>query len=113
MVIVWVTPTHLVIGVKFILKNDSKINVIGEGRLVNLVAAEGHPSEVMDMSFANQFLSVLRLAESKGTMKPMVYNIDKSQDQEIALAKLESMNVKIDVLSPEQKEYLEGFSEGT
>jgi adenosylhomocysteinase len=93
--------------------NNKKVYLIGEGRLVNLAAAEGHPSEVMDMSFANQFLSVLRLSTTGKGLKPMVYNIDKSQDQEIALAKLESMNVKIDILSPEQKEYLEGFSEGT
>ena len=94
-------------------QNNKKVYLIGEGRLVNLAAAEGHPSEVMDMSFANQFLSVLRLSKTGKDLKPMVYNIDKSQDQEIALAKLEAMNVKIDVLSPEQKEYLEGFSEGT
>jgi adenosylhomocysteinase len=93
--------------------NNKKVYLIGDGRLVNLAAAEGHPSEVMDMSFANQFLSVLRLSTTGKDLKPMVYNIDKSQDQEIALAKLESMNVKIDILSPEQKEYLEGFSEGT
>jgi adenosylhomocysteinase len=93
--------------------NNKKVYLIGEGRLVNLAAAEGHPSEVMDMSFANQFLSVLRLSTTGKDLKPMVYNIDKSQDQEIALAKLESMDVKIDILSPEQKEYLEGFSEGT
>jgi len=92
---------------------SKKVYLIGEGRLVNLAAAEGHPSEVMDMSFANQFLSVLKLSTTGKELKPMVYNIDKSQDQEIALAKLESMNVKIDVLSPEQKEYLEGFSVGT
>jgi adenosylhomocysteinase len=98
---------------KYELAQNKKIYLIGEGRLVNLAAAEGHPSEVMDMSFANQFLSVIRLSTNGKDLKPMVYNIDKSQDQEIALAKLESMNVKIDVLSPEQKEYLEGFSEGT
>ena len=98
---------------QYTLKNGNRVYLIGEGRLVNLAAAEGHPSEVMDMSFANQFLSVLRLAESKGTMKPMVYNIDKSQDQEIALAKLESMYISIDKLTEEQKIYLEGFSEGT
>lgn len=98
---------------QYTLKSGNRVYLIGEGRLVNLAAAEGHPSEVMDMSFANQFLSVLKLAESKGTMKPMVYNIDKSQDQEIALAKLESMNISIDKLTEEQKTYLEGFSEGT
>src|SRR5919202_3070753 len=64
---------------QYTLKNGNRVYLIAEGRLVNLAAAEGHPSEVMDMSFANQFLSVLRLAESKGSMKPMVYNIDKSQ----------------------------------
>jgi adenosylhomocysteinase len=95
------------------LKSGARVYLIGEGRLVNLAAAEGHPSEVMDMSFANQFLSVLRLAQSKGTMKPIVYNIDKAQDQEIALAKLQSMGVDIDTLTPEQRAYLDGFAEGT
>jgi adenosylhomocysteinase len=98
---------------QYTLKSGSRIYLIAEGRLVNLAAAEGHPSEVMDMSFANQFLSVIRLAESKGSMKPLVYNIEKSQDQEIALAKLESMDISIDKLTEEQKIYLEGFSEGT
>ena len=78
-----------------------------------MAAAEGHPSEVMDMSFANQFLSVIRLVQSEGNLKPLVYNIDRSQDQEIAMAKLEAMGIEIDRLSPEQKTYLEGFSEGT
>lgn len=95
------------------LKSGSRVYLIGEGRLVNLAAAEGHPSEVMDMSFANQFLAVLKLAASKGSMKPIVHNIDKAQDQEIAMAKLQAMGVAIDVLTPEQKKYLEGFSEGT
>lgn len=90
-----------------------KIYLIGEGRLVNLAAAEGHPSEVMDMSFANQFLAVLKLIKEGKSLKPIVYTVDKSQDQEIAMAKLNSMNVKIDVLTPEQQEYLTGFSEGT
>jgi adenosylhomocysteinase len=80
---------------------------------VNLAAAEGHPSEVMDMSFANQFLAVLKLAQRGQTMKPLVYNIDKAQDQEIALAKLKAMGVEIDTLTPAQKAYLEGFAEGT
>jgi len=95
------------------LKGGSRIYLIGEGRLVNLAAAEGHPSEVMDMSFANQFLSVLKLAESKGSLKPQVYSIDRTQDNQIALAKLESMGIQIDVLTDEQRLYLEGFSEGT
>jgi adenosylhomocysteinase len=99
--------------VQYNLRNGSRIYLIGEGRLVNLAAAEGHPSEVMDMSFANQFLSVLRLVQSAGNLKPLVYNIERSQDQEIAMAKLEAMGIEIDRLSPEQKTYLEGFSEGT
>jgi adenosylhomocysteinase len=98
---------------QYVLKNGSKIYLLGEGRLVNLAAAEGHPSEVMDMSFANQFLSVIKLAQQGDTMKPLVYNIDRSQDQEIALAKLQSMNIEIDSLTPPQKAYLEGFNEGT
>jgi adenosylhomocysteinase len=67
----------------------------------------------MDMSFANQFLSVIKLAQQGHMMKPLVYNIDRSQDQEIALAKLQSMSIEIDSLTPTQKAYLEGFSEGT
>ena len=59
---------------------ESKINVIGEGRFVNLVAAEGHPSEVMDMSFANQFLSVLNLVENKDKFENKIYEIDRDQD---------------------------------
>jgi len=98
---------------QYVLKNGSRIYLLGEGRLVNLAAAEGHPSEVMDMSFANQFLSVIKLAQQGETMKPLVYNIDRSQDQEIALAKLLSMNIEIDSLTPPQKAYLEGFNEGT
>lgn len=93
--------------------DHKKVYLIGEGRLVNLVAADGHPSEVMDMSFANQFLSVLNLAESKGSLKPMVYDIPREQDQVIALAKLKSMNIDIDTLTQEQETYLNGFSQGT
>src|SRR5436190_5357558 len=74
--------------VRYNLNNGNKVYLIGEGRLVNLAAAEGHPSEVMDMSFANQFLSVLRLAMYGIDMKPIVHSIDRSQDQEIAMAKL-------------------------
>ena len=99
--------------VQYDLINNKKIYLIAEGRLVNLVAAEGHPSEVMDMSFANQFLSVLKLSESNGTMKPIVYSIDKSQDQQIAMAKLDTMGIEIDKLTEEQQSYLEGFGEGT
>jgi adenosylhomocysteinase len=95
------------------LKTGNKIYLIGEGRLVNLAAAEGHPSEVMDMSFANQLLSTIKLAESGGSLAPQVYDVERSQDNEIARAKLEAMGVQIDTLTSEQKTYLEGFGEGT
>jgi len=95
------------------LKTGNKIYLIGEGRLVNLAAAEGHPSEVMDMSFANQLLSTIKLAESRGSLPPRVYEVERSQDNEIARSKLESMGVEIDTLTNEQKTYLEGFGEGT
>jgi adenosylhomocysteinase len=98
---------------QYVLNNGSRIYLLGEGRLVNLAAAEGHPSEVMDMSFANQFLSVIKLAQQGDAMKPLVYNIDRSQDQDIALAKLQSMNIEIDSLTLTQKAYIEGFNEGT
>lgn len=99
--------------VEYSMENGKKLYLIGEGRLVNLAAAEGHPSEVMDMSFANQFLSVLRLVNSKGTLQPRVYDIEKEQDEQIAMAKLLSMGIEIDSLSHEQREYLSGFSSGT
>lgn len=99
--------------VEYSMENGKKLYLIGEGRLVNLAAAEGHPSEVMDMSFANQFLSVLRLVNSKGTLQPRVYDIEKEQDEQIAMAKLLSMGIEIDTLSHEQREYLSGFSSGT
>jgi adenosylhomocysteinase len=95
------------------LNNGRRIYLIGEGRLVNLAAAEGHPSEVMDMSFSNQFLSVLKLARSGAELKPMVYDIERSQDQEIAMAKLQSMGIQIDQLTSDQMAYLDGFSQGT
>lgn len=98
---------------QYTLKSGRRVYLLGEGRLVNLAAAEGHPSEVMDMSFANQFLAVLKLAQQGQTMKPLVYDIDRAQDQRIALAKLQSMGVEIDALTPAQKAYLDGFSEGT
>jgi adenosylhomocysteinase len=95
------------------LSNDKVVYLIAEGRLVNLAAAEGHPSEVMDMSFANQLLSVIRIAQTHESLKPRVYEIEREQDQEIAKAKLHSMGVSIDELTPDQKEYLKGFDQGT
>jgi adenosylhomocysteinase len=98
---------------RYTLKNGNRIYLLAEGRLVNLAAAEGHPSEVMDMSFANQFLAVVKLAQQGNMMKPMVYNVDRKQDQEIAMAKLSSMGIELDSLTPEQQKYLDGFGEGT
>jgi adenosylhomocysteinase len=98
---------------QFVLKNDAKVNVIGEGRLVNLVAAEGHPSEVMDMSFANQFLSVINLVNNKGKFENKIYEIDRDQDLLIAGLKLEAMGIKIDKLSEVQNKYLSEYGEGT
>ncbi|KAA2282741.1 MAG: adenosylhomocysteinase [Candidatus Nitrosocosmicus sp.] len=98
---------------QYILNNQKKVNLIGEGRLVNLVAAEGHPSEVMDMSFANQFLSVLNLVKNKGKFENRIYNIDKEQDLLIASLKLESMGISIDKLSESQNTYINEYGEGT
>ncbi len=98
---------------QFILKNGNKINLIGEGRLVNLVAAEGHPSEVMDMSFANQFLSVLNIAANRDTLENKIHEIDREQDLNIARLKLESMGIKIDNLTETQDRYINEYGEGT
>jgi len=91
------------------LSNGRRIYLLAEGRLVNLVAAEGHPSEVMDMSFANQALSVKYLLENKGKLQCKVYNVPIEQDEKIAALKLESMGIKIDKLTEEQKKYLESW----
>lgn len=96
-----------------LLKNGRRIYVVGKGRLVNLAAAEGHPSEVMDMSFANQFQGMLRLAQEGKSMKPQVYTLDPALDQEIAQVKLEASGVKIDRLTPEQERYARDYSAGT
>lgn len=98
---------------QYLLKNGNKINLIGEGRLVNLVAAEGHPSEVMDMSFANQFLSVIKLIRDKKNLEKRIYNIEKEQDVFIAKLKLDAMNIRIDELSQTQVSYLNEYGEGT
>jgi adenosylhomocysteinase len=87
------------------LSSGRRIYVLAQGRLVNLAAAEGHPSEVMDMSFANQFLGMVRLAKEGKQMQKTVYDIDPKQDEEIALIKLTAMNMKIDQLTPEQVKY--------
>jgi adenosylhomocysteinase len=98
---------------EYTLSNKKKINVLGEGRLVNLAAAEGHPSSVMDMSFANQALSCEYLAKSAGELEKRVYRVPRQIDQEIARLKLHAMGVKIDTLTPEQADYLVSWEMGT
>ncbi|MDH7604442.1 MAG: adenosylhomocysteinase [Melioribacter sp.] len=101
---------------EYILKDGRRIYLLAKGRLVNLAAAEGHPSEVMDMSFANQFMSQLRLVQyqQKGIkLEPQVLEIPEEQDQEIAEIKLKTMGYKIDKLTKEQIKYINDYSAGT
>ena len=98
---------------EYTLTTGCKINLLGEGRLINLAAAEGHPAMVMDMSFANQALSVLHLVRHAGSLEKNVYPVPPEIDQEIASLKLRSLGVRIDRLTPEQKKYLADWKEGT
>jgi len=95
------------------LKNGKTIHVLAQGRLVNLVAAEGHPASVMDMSFANQALGIEFLLKNKGKLENKLYNLPYEVDAEIARIKLESLGVKIDELTDEQQEYLNSWTSGT
>ena len=98
---------------QYTLKSGKKINLLGEGRLINLAAAEGHPASVMDMSFANQALSAEYMAKNGKSLEKQVYSVPAEIDREVARIKLEAMRVKIDVLTPEQQKYLESWEEGT
>jgi adenosylhomocysteinase len=98
---------------EYTLGDGRKIYLLGEGRLINLAAAEGHPAVVMDMSFANQALSVEYVAKNAKKLEPKVYPVPADIDQYIARLKLEAMGVAIDKLTPEQEEYLASWSEGT
>src|SRR5271166_1018619 len=98
---------------EFSMKDGRKINLLGEGRLINLAAAEGHPASVMDMSFADQALSVEFMVKNFKTLEKRVYRVPDELDKRVAKLKLESMGIKIDRLTPEQEEYLAGWSEGT
>jgi adenosylhomocysteinase len=95
------------------LKDGRKIYLLAEGRLVNLAAAEGHPSEVMDMSFANQALSAEHLAKNHAKMEAMVYDVPSEIDRSIAKLKLETLGIAIDMMTPEQEKYVKGWTEGT
>jgi adenosylhomocysteinase len=98
---------------EYSLKDGRKINLLGEGRLINLASAEGHPAAVMDMSFANQALSVEYLVKNYNQLQRVVYAVPEDLDKRVARMKLESMGIKIDRLTPEQEEYLASWSEGT
>ena len=98
---------------EYTLKDNRRIYLLGEGRLINLAAAEGHPSSVMDMSFANQALSLEYLAKEGRNLTPDVHPVPKQIDQEIARLKLDSLGVTIDKLTPEQERYLTTWASGT
>ena len=98
---------------EFTLKDGRRIYLLAEGRLINLSAAEGHPSSVMDMSFANQALSLEYLARNKDPLEPRVYPVPKNMDMEVGRLKLQSMGITIDTLSPEQQHYLQSWESGT
>jgi len=98
---------------EYTLKNNRRIYLLGEGRLINLAAAEGHPSAVMDMSFANQALCAEYMAKNCKKLGKKVYSVPEKIDQEIARLKLKAMGIKIDVLTPAQKKYLQSWEAGT
>jgi adenosylhomocysteinase len=95
------------------LEDGRSLRLLAEGRLVNLSAAEGHPSAVMDMSFANQVLSVVHLARNAGQLAKAVHRVPEELDREVARLKLEAMGLSIDQLSEEQQRYLSSWQEGT
>ncbi len=98
---------------EYTLADGRRINLLAEGRLVNLAAAEGHPSAVMDMSFANQALSIEYIVENKDKLEKKVYVVPEDIDREIARLKLDSLGCKIDTLTPEQEKYLSSWTVGT
>lgn len=98
---------------EFTLSNGKKILILGEARLINLAAAEGHPSTIMAMSFINQAFACEYLIQNKGKLEAKVYVLPKEKDDEIARLQLEAMNIKIDSMTPEQKKYSSSWKEGT
>jgi len=98
---------------EYVLDQDRRIYLLGEGRLINLAAAEGHPASVMDMSFANQALGLEYLVKNKGKLKPDVYPVPLELDNEVGRLKLKSMDISIDRLTREQQKYLNSWEEGT
>ena len=98
---------------EYILKDGRHLYLLGEGRLINLAAAEGHPASVMDMSFANQALCLEYIVKNQGKLKRRVYTVPEAIDKEVARLKLNSMGIEIDTLTTEQKQYLTSWQEGT
>ncbi len=98
---------------EYTLSSGHHLYLLGEGRLINLAAAEGHPASVMDMSFANQALCLEYMVKNKGTLKTRVYPVPEAIDKEIARLKLQSMGITIDILTPEQEKYLASWEQGT
>ncbi|MFY9558683.1 MAG: adenosylhomocysteinase [Terriglobales bacterium] len=98
---------------EYSLKDGRRINLLGEGRLINLAAAEGHPASVMDMSFADQALCCEYMVKNHASLEKKVYTVPVDLDKRVAKLKLESMGIKIDRLTPEQEEYLASWNEGT
>ncbi len=98
---------------EYTLADKRRLFLLGEGRLINLAAAEGHPASVMDMSFADQALCLEHLVKNKGKLKPNVYPVPEEIDNEIGRLKLKAMNISIDTLTREQKKYLASWEEGT
>jgi adenosylhomocysteinase len=98
---------------EYTMKDGRRINLLGDGRLINLAAAEGHPASVMDMSFADQALCCEYMAKNHKSLEKRVYTVPVDLDKRVAKLKLESMGIKIDRLTPEQEEYLASWNEGT
>jgi adenosylhomocysteinase len=98
---------------EFTLEDGRRLYLIADGRLVNLSAAEGHPAQVMDMSFANQALSAEFAVQNAGSLERKVYPVPEEIDNEIARLKLETMGIEIDRLTEEQAKYLASWDEGT
>ena len=98
---------------QYTTKDGRKLNLLGEGRLINLAAAEGHPASVMDMSFAGQALAAKYLADNKGTLENKVYSVPSEIDQHIASIKLRAMGIHIDTLTARQDQYMNSWEEGT
>jgi len=98
---------------EYTLKDGRHLYLLGEGRLINLAAAEGHPASVMDMSFANQALCLEYIVKNRGKLKPRVYPVPQEIDKQVARLKLNSMGIDIDTLTPEQEKYLTSWQEGT